>query len=483
MTHKKNHGDANGIRNILDLRPSEIPRANILIGSPPCTEFSFSNRGGSGDVQSGLRLVYRFLRFVYLLRPKWWVMENVPRVLEFIGSEVELRTLGINRPGTLKIPERRVLASADFGAPQQRMRAFLGNFPVPEPTHGPGRAPWRTLGDVVAALGDPETEPAGVVLDPVYGFQLPAEQLTDHYSDTLRLSDEEVREIRKAKVDHSWYGRMAFPDHLDRPARTVMATQLRVSRESIVVPSRDGYRRLSVREMASSMGFPITYQFWGRTESARQKQVGNAVAPTVAYAIAREIVARETGVRPSRPAVIEHVRDRAPVAAATERRRPRYRLSRSFREHVPGSKMPGFRVDFDNKGSRPGRHLVEWRAVLYRGSGKSLRLKPVGLREAQAVLQKSVSVQQARRFARDVQRKLRVVPDASTLQRIRAEAETGAVTPFMVLDDVSALVSAHFGSNGHVPANGHVPPRIAAALFATAYAAAVANERTTTLDV
>lgn len=490
VTHKKNHGDpGGGIRDVLALGPTGIPTADILIGSPPCTEFSFSNRGGGGDLEAGLLLVRRFLRLVHELRPKWWVMENVPRLLSFLGDEIPVRDLGIKRSGTLKIPVRRLLASADYGAPQQRVRAFFGNFPIPAPTHSgePGhRQRWRTLGQVLATLGDPEVEPAADtrVTDPLYGSELAASELTDHYSRSLRLTDEEVREVRKAKVDHSWYGRMAFPDQLDRPARTVMATQLRVSRESIVVPTRDGgFRRLSIREMASCMGFPITYQFWGKTESIRCKLVGNAVAPTVSFAIAREILRAEGLRAPTRPRVVRGVAYPAPRAIESRSRRRQLSPDRRFREHIPGSKVPGFRVDFDNRGARPGRHLVEWRAVLYRGGGKTLEQKMVTLREAVRMLHSVVPDSEARRFQRDVERALHGIPDASTLQRIRAEQERGEVTPFVILDRIADLVSRHFDGNRHVQLNGHVPPRVAAALVATAYASAVANGRTSTLKM
>lgn len=482
MTHKKNHGGRDGIRDVLALRAHDIPEVDVLIGSPPCTEFSFANRGGGGDLEAGLTLVRHFLRLVHELRPKWWVMENVPRMMTFLGDEVSLRELGIRRKGTLKIPQRVLLGSADYGAPQQRIRSFFGNFPTPPPSHGEssGLDRLRTLRDVLVALGDPEQPPTtnAFVRDPVYGFEMPASELTDHFSRNLRLTDEEAREVRKAKVDHSWYGRMAFPDQLDRPARTVMATQLRVSRESIVVGTADGgFRRLSIREMASCMGFPITYQFWGKTEALRGKLVGNAVAPPVSYAIATAILKVEGHDIPSGPTVARSVARPAPAVVDVRSRRRSLRPDRRFREHIPGSKVPGFRVDLDNRGTRPGRHPVEWRTVLYRGGGKKLEQQPIRLSEALRLLRASVPEARARRFARDVERELHSIPDASTLQRIRAEQETGDVTPYGILERIARIVTRHFFDEADATRNnGHVPARIAATLVATAYACALANE-------
>lgn len=471
LTHERDHPDTEAIRaDVLTYDPERIGPADVLIGSPPCTEFSFANRGGGGNVEEGMRLVYRFLRFVYELRPRWWVMENVPRILDFLPDEVPLRTLGIDKKGALEIPMRTILNSADFRTPQLRKRAFSGDFPLPTPV-----AERRTLRDVVETLPDPLRPAHGVARDPVYGFDLPLDQLTDHFSSDLLLTDEEIRENRKAKTDHSWYGRMAFPDELDRPARTVMATNLRVARETTVIAaSTRGYRRLSVREAASVQGFPITYQWWGATTSVKYKLVGNAVAPPVAFAVARAILATSDRPVPQRPYVITRVAEPAPPASERERRRT-LPLTRRFREHV--LKLPGYRVDLDNQGTRRNGELVEWRAVLYRGGGKSLQRRSVPLTQALRLLRASVPQPAARRFTREVARELRAVPSASTLQRIRAEREEGAVTPYVVLERIGGVVARHFSDGAAARRNGQVPPRIAAALVATAYACAVANGR------
>ena len=46
-----------------------------------------------------------------------------------------------------------------------------------------------------------------------------------------------------------------------------------------------GYRRLNVRERGVIQGFPITYQFYGKTLNAKFKMIGNAVPPVLTYYI------------------------------------------------------------------------------------------------------------------------------------------------------------------------------------------------------
>lgn len=508
ITHRKNHPDTEVIdADILAFEPARLGPVDVLIGSPPCTEFSFANRGGGGDIAAGMRLVYRFLRFVYALQPKWWVMENVPRTLEFLPAEVPLRELGIDKKGVLEIPVRTVLVSADFGAPQKRARAFSGNFPIPTPTHFEvpvgARARWRTLRDVVEGLPDPHESvpPGSTVTDPVYLFQLSSHLLTDHFSKNLDLAAEEVRENRKAKEDHSWYGRMSFPDELDRPARTIMATQLRVSRETTVIASSSGgIRRLSIREASSVQGFPITYQWWGRSEGLKYKLIGNAVAPPVSFAVASAILEASERLVPERPHVVRTVIEPAPQALTGEARSRQVPLERRFREHIPGSRVPGFRVDLDNQGRNPGtnpawrvgrarpQHLTEWRTVLYRGSGKALRHEVVSLDDALGRLALTVTDQsseaRATRFVSELAEKLPSwVPDASTLQAIRAERLVAEVTPYALIERLAEIVSNHYQSRGQTivflrsrKSPDFVPQRIAATLVATAYACELAQQ-------
>lgn len=75
--------------------------------------------------------------------------------------------------------------------------------------------------------------------------------------------------------------------HLDRPARTVTCRNLAGATgdmHRVVLP--DGRRRrLTVREGARLQSFPDWFEFEGKEESC-YNQIGNAVPPLLAYAIA-----------------------------------------------------------------------------------------------------------------------------------------------------------------------------------------------------
>ncbi|MBE3144903.1 MAG: DNA cytosine methyltransferase, partial [Planctomycetes bacterium] len=75
---------------------------------------------------------------------------------------------------------------------------------------------------------------------------------------------------------------------------TITATKIGNSREAIIFRSENGrigdgeYRTPTIREAATLMGFPITFQFLG-SEGGKWKLVGNAVCPPVSRAFAKVV--------------------------------------------------------------------------------------------------------------------------------------------------------------------------------------------------
>ena len=77
-TFKRNFpGAQTDYRKIEDISIDEIPQSDIIVGGPPCVNFSLA-KGSRANVLDGIKLVQAFLRIVYLRKPKYWIMENVP---------------------------------------------------------------------------------------------------------------------------------------------------------------------------------------------------------------------------------------------------------------------------------------------------------------------------------------------------------------------------------------------------------------------
>jgi DNA (cytosine-5)-methyltransferase 1 len=79
-----------------------------------------------------------------------------------------------------------------------------------------------------------------------------------------------------------------------------MATMSASTRESMIFYAFNengkniGYRQPTIREIASFMSFPITYQFEAKSEVSKYRIVGNAVCPKLSKALAKAIKQEES---------------------------------------------------------------------------------------------------------------------------------------------------------------------------------------------
>ena len=273
QTHNLNFGTNHREIDIRKIDASKLKfdqDIDFIVGSPPCTQFSYANKGGNGDIQDGLIDIYKFLEIIEAINPKYWAMENVPRVGGILRKEVETGSLKRFK-NLIKVIE--VIDSSDYGVPQKRKRMIAGNFPVKLLKSYTKKINKINLSDVLESLKK------DIVIDPCYGYKIEKNEVTE-LENEVNLTAQEERINRDAKSYHPIYNNMSFPDRIDRPSRTITATCTRVSRESVIIKSESGgYRRLNVRERGVIQGFPITYQFYGKTLNSKFKMIGNAVPP------------------------------------------------------------------------------------------------------------------------------------------------------------------------------------------------------------
>jgi DNA (cytosine-5)-methyltransferase 1 len=365
-TDARNTGANVHVENIRDLSLSTLPTGiDLVVGSPPCTQFSYSNRGGGGDIGDGLVDIRKFLEVVEKVQPKFWVMENVPRVAAILESELQPNGRLSKYRDLVDVID--IFDMSDYGIPQSRRRMLAGRFPAELLREYSTFAKVTTLGKVVQSLS------AKTVVDPNYEISVPGDTITDHIFEE-HLTPEELRRNREAKGFHPIYNVMKFPEDLERPARTITATETRVSRESLMVRS-DGdemYRRLSLRERATLQGFPVTFQFEGRYND-RLKMIGNAIPPLFTYLIAHSMLLTEP--ESAYPVVdrggyltrrIERLEDAIPPTL-----KKRYSEQRKFRAAIPNLRFgSGVRFDLSNSFNEAGE--AHWSVVFHYGSSKNI---------------------------------------------------------------------------------------------------------------
>lgn len=409
--------------------PSEI---DIVVGSPPCTQFSYSNRGGGGDLEDGLKDVIKFLSIVKYLKPKVWAMENVPRVAKIIKAELQ-KGGALHRFSNLGI-NTHIVNTADFGVPQRRMRCIAGNFDFGLLKSYCAKTTPLTLGEVIDSLSKK------VVTDPIFGLTLPRRDLRDHVEETP-LNEEEVRINRAAKTTHVVYNAMSFPDRLDRPVRTITATCTRVSRESIVIATRDSptkIRRLTIRERASLQGFPITFQFYTERYSHKQRMVGNAIPPAFTYYLGHALIKTPASLVPSLMKAGKNLKCPCPPAvdAIPDRPGSKYAASRRFRFAIPSLQLKsGVRFELVN---RVVANSIKWRVDFYFGTSKSIVALNLSA-ELQHHLLCKLPTESTKKVVPvlDGLRGFFRVAALGDMQRIWSHRGLGVTTPFMLLDQLN----------------------------------------------
>jgi DNA (cytosine-5)-methyltransferase 1 len=349
----------------LDL--ADLPSGvEVVVGSPPCTQFSFANRGGSGDIADGLKDVAKFLEVVEYVRPRFWAMENVPRVAGIL--EKELADGGRLARFAYLAPSIEIVDVCEWGVPQKRQRCIAGNFDLALLREYRSHLSRRTLGDVVGSLAGARA------VDPTYGLELSRVQLVDHDLEAY-LSPEEERMNREMKTYHPVYNNMAFPDPLNRPGRTITATCTRVSRESVVIAAPEAkrrFRRLTVRERACLQTFPITYQFFGNSHSQKLKMVGNAVPPLFTFYVAQAMLGTKPERLPAPEKAIKRFRGTAenPPATRPDGAGETYPCDRRFRVAIPHLRFKsGVRFELSNSIESWG---MAWRVRFFFGNSKSI---------------------------------------------------------------------------------------------------------------
>lgn len=448
-------------KDVLKLEAKELSRVDVVIGSPPCVHFSPANRGGGGDREAGMELVRRFLELVGELSPKYWVMENVPALLEDLTKRME-RTTFHDQGVRIQIPQHHVLDSAHFETPQVRRRLFSGNYPWPVAASARPSNPGN-LKSILQALPDPAldfSERPAAIKDPVYqGLEIASENLRDHFEDVRwELTDIEADSTEERRLRDRIYGAMPFPDDLDKPARTITATRSRGSRGTFVVPrahgGRAGFRTLTVRECASAQGFPVTYQFWSDTMSGKDFLVGNAVPPPLARAIATSILLHENRSPEPTPLIVNDGQI-PPVLEYRRSRGRRFSMRRHFRGSILVDWRRDHRVELDNElpttqAEVPDYNLPEvtWRCRAYLGYAELYRCYEIRLPAAIALAREVVSDSSSGLENQFLSRTLLSVashgingfPDRFALQRVWSEWTSEALGPHSILGLVGRIV-------------------------------------------
>ena len=305
-------------------------KVDLIIGGPPCQAYSLAGRSRSKTKMEGDPRNYLFMQYAEYLekyKPKMFVFENVLGLKSAQGGHYleEMEKL-FNKKGyeiTLY-----TLEAKNFSVLQNRKRIVILGWKKNINIDIPNLEEIRTEGaySVDDLLKDLPLLNAGEGKDRYLKYRTKTTEylesqglrngidiLTQHIARPHREQDKEIYKIAVQKWDKK-KERLNYNDlpeqlktHQNRTSFfdrfKVVAADLPYSQTVVAHISKDGHyyihpditqnRSLSVREAARLQSFPDDYYFEGEKEGANRtaafKQIGNAVPPLMAKAIAKSI--------------------------------------------------------------------------------------------------------------------------------------------------------------------------------------------------
>ena len=296
--------------------PSKV---DLLVGGFPCQDYSVAKTLNTSKGLKGKKgvLWWEILRLVQLRKPQFIFLENVDRLLKSPSTQrgrdfaIMLRTLGDEGYAI----EWRVVNAAEYGFPQRRIRVFIvatkikrGNkenspqeiilkkgilaraLPVEKEfitediihldeeadvltttfNKSGGKSPFLNSGFYLNGVAHTIKTVAKLADNPMTlgDVLIPDSQVPEEYwIDTKRLKEWEYLKGAKSierthKSSGTTYnyaeGKMAYPDLLTNPSRTILTGEggTSPSRFKHIIKTKKGYRRLTPIELERLNGFP-----------------------------------------------------------------------------------------------------------------------------------------------------------------------------------------------------------------------------------
>lgn len=288
-------------RDILKITKQKV---DLIVGGPPCQGFSLSGPRNFYDNRN--RLYLDFIRLVKELKPRAFIIENVPGLAALFGGQVKERIITeFSKLGYTV--NAKILNASDYGVPQNRKRiVFVGLkgkklFEFPKPTHFDSGVEKKitvdaALSDLPLLNGDKGAEELSYKKKAQTNYQKlmrkGSKKLYNHVASNHTKQTIDVIARVPEGGNHK-----DLPEHLKKTRNFHVAwTRLHGGKPSPTIDTGHRHhfhptenRVPTVREAARIQSFPDTFQFLG-TKTDQYKQVGNAVPPLLAKAIGEVLI-------------------------------------------------------------------------------------------------------------------------------------------------------------------------------------------------
>ena len=286
------------------LRAGDLRREDVfaVVGGPPCQ--SFSTAGKRKGVEDARGTLYeQFLHVVTVIRPRFFVMENVKGLMSMPSDPSDKESMPVldvilgHFKGIGYHTVHGLVDAVHYGTPQFRERlVIIGSRDneaifVPAPTHfhmhqNPDMR-WRTLHDAIADIQD-DCGPHANFSPKIAKYLKMVPEGGNWRSLPANVTAEAMGgayESGGGKV--GFYRRLSFSE----PSPTLVTTP--VQKATALCHPRET-RPLSVREYARIQQFPDAWKFEGKITDC-YRQIGNAVPVPLGRAIGQMLLSVALG--------------------------------------------------------------------------------------------------------------------------------------------------------------------------------------------
>lgn len=257
FSHPAEMLDLSDVKRSVEMISSHNP--DFIIGGPPCQDFSSAGKRDENNGRGNLTVDYA--RIVCSVRPEWFVMENVARIVKtekLVEAKAFFRKAGYGM-------SQMVLDASFCGVPQRRKRFFL-----------------------IGKLGE-----ADDFLNPFVVGRLSEKPMTmrDYFGDSLGMEF-------YYRHPRSYVRRGIFS--IDEPSPTVRGVNRPMPdgykiHANDPVKSKEGIRPLTTIERSYVQTFPQDFDFSG-SKTDLEQMIGNAVPVNLGMFVANLISCYATGL-------------------------------------------------------------------------------------------------------------------------------------------------------------------------------------------
>jgi len=278
-----------------------IGKIDIVFGGPPCQGFSQKGQRRIMDDERNYLFKY-FVMVVKFLKPSYFVMENVPTILTTGQCRFKKEIEAQFKKYEYNL-EMGVLNAADYGVPQSRRRAVIigklrgASVRLPKALNRRVTI-WNAISDLSYLNSGEGAEVSKYRFQPKNEYQKKMRKgcriLYNHIA-----TKHSALAIKRLKMIPPNRGKEVLPkEHLTKSIYSGTWTRMIKNEISVTITTRFDtpssgkfthpylHRAITVREAARIQSFPDNFHFIG-TKGSQMKQVGNAVPPLLAYALAK----------------------------------------------------------------------------------------------------------------------------------------------------------------------------------------------------